>query len=119
MKPLAERFALRVNLNGPIPAHRPELGPSHEWTGATQGSLGYGSIRVDGRRRLAHCVAFFLAEGRWPSPQGLHHCDNPPCVRREHLFEGSQADNQRDMVAKGRHGRRAHDDAGLLMLLIR
>lgn len=33
----------------------------------------------------------------------LHRCDNPPCIRPEHLFLGTQADNIEDAVAKGRH----------------
>lgn len=40
-----------------------------------------------------------------PLPAGvnvLHHCDNPPCFRFDHLFLGTQADNVADMVAKGR-----------------
>lgn len=40
-----------------------------------------------------------------PIPAGqraLHQCDNPPCIRPDHLFLGTQADNVRDMVAKSR-----------------
>jgi hypothetical protein len=33
----------------------------------------------------------------------LHRCDNPPCVRRSHLFLGRHLENQQDKVAKGRH----------------
>lgn len=39
------------------------------------------------------------------TPFVLHRCDNPPCFRDEHLWLGTQADNQADMAAKGRaHG---------------
>ena len=53
--------------------------------------------------RKAHRVAFELANG--PIPDGVmvcHHCDNPPCVRPDHLFLGTNSENQRDSVQKGR-----------------
>lgn len=37
----------------------------------------------------------------------LHRCDNPPCVRPEHLFLGTAKDNTQDMIRKGRAGRAA------------
>jgi hypothetical protein len=69
---------------------------------------GYGSfvrLQEDGSHRLegAHRVAWELTHG--PIPDGLrvcHHCDTPPCVRPDHLFLGTQADNMADMQRKGR-----------------
>ena len=51
----------------------------------------------------AHRVAWMLAHG--PIPRGmnvLHRCDVPRCVNPDHLFLGTQHDNVRDMIAKGR-----------------
>lgn len=73
-----------------------------EWTGA-RNTRGYGTYSA----RLAHRVAY--AEARGAIPDGMyvcHHCDNPPCVRPDHLFLGTPTDNVRDMIAKGRVPRR-------------
>lgn len=72
------------------------------WTRATT-DFGYGKIGDGPRWRGTHVVSWELANG--PVPQGLcvlHRCDNPPCVRPEHLFLGTVDDNNQDMIRKGR-----------------
>ncbi|MCH8043014.1 MAG: HNH endonuclease [Planctomycetes bacterium] len=52
-----------------------------------------------------HRLAWEFANGR-PVPQGLqvlHDCDNPPCCNPSHLFLGTNADNNADMMSKGRN----------------
>lgn len=100
---LASRFWTRVDKNGPVPAHCPELGPCHIWLGS-RGNSGRGKIKYRGVSYGAPRVAFLLTHGRWPSVCALHKCDagHLGCVRPDHLFEGSFFDNMADMFAKGR-----------------
>lgn len=51
-------------------------------------------------------VAFRLLRGHWPDPQALHGCDNPGCCNAEnpeHIHEGTQLQNMREMNDRGRH----------------
>lgn len=73
-----------------------------EWT-ACKNKLGYGNIGWKGKVELAHRVAWSLANGRWPKLCVLHSCDNPGCVNPAHLREGTDADNNRDMMERGRN----------------
>lgn len=73
------------------------------WTGAPATKEGYGRVGIDGRKHLVHRLSYVLANGQIPDGLlVLHTCDNPPCVRPDHLFVGTDADNRADMVAKGR-----------------
>ena len=66
----------------------------------------YGKIKYSGRFYSSHRMAYHLAHG--PIPDGLlvcHKCDNQKCCRPDHLFAGTNADNQQDMLAKGRENR--------------
>ena len=77
--------------------------------GGKIGNRGYGLVYVEtlpnGREKwaLAHRVVYEGLVG--PIPEGMflcHHCDNPKCVRPDHIFVGTDADNKADMYAKGR-----------------
>jgi len=89
-----------------------------EWQGgrvkhtAGSGEKAYGAFapRTD-EIYPAHRYSYELAYGKIEGHVGhdpeheicvLHRCDNPPCVRPDHLFLGSDADNIADMYAKGR-----------------
>jgi len=95
-------FWNKVNKDGSIPAHCPELGQCWEWTGGLT-SQGYGSIVYGGENTVSHRVAWKLAYGKIPPKMViLHKCDNPKCVRPEHLSMGTHQNNSDDMVAKNR-----------------
>jgi hypothetical protein len=102
---MADRFWEKVNKDGPIPEHCPELGPCWLWANAVN-EHGYGVMRPAGKRTgpgvKAHRVSAELAGMDIRGRVVRHRCDNPPCVNPAHLIPGTQADNARDRVERGR-----------------
>jgi len=96
-RPQADRLWEKVDKNGPI---HPVLGTACWLWMAGRNKLGYGLFDCGS----AHRIAWILTNGPPPpdTPFVLHRCDNPPCCNPDHHFLGTQADNIRDMVAKGR-----------------
>ena len=104
-RPLSERFWPKVE----------KTDGCWLWRGTLNG-YGYGRITVDGRRVVGAHVASWLLHHDAPPPGRcvLHRCDNPRCVRPDHLFLGDRADNLLDMWGKARarpHGRTPLNDA--------
>jgi hypothetical protein len=97
-RPVADRFWEKVEK---IPFHT-----CWEWIAGR--SNGYGAMtyfplgsRI--RTELAHRISWVLANGPIPEEMHvLHKCDNPGCVRPDHLFLGTNDDNIQDKTVKGR-----------------
>lgn len=97
--PIKDRFFAKVNPAGPWPKDR-RLGRCWSWLGKI--NQRYGHLWI-GYLSGAHRVSWMLHFGQIPVGLCvLHTCDNPICVNPNHLFVGTQADNNRDMWAKGR-----------------
>jgi hypothetical protein len=80
------------------------------WTGPRRGlhDTGYGAF---GKNEYAHRFIFRMIYGDIPKGKSVcHRCDVPLCVNPRHLFCGTQQDNMRDMVSKGRHFKRRGGD---------
>lgn len=99
-KSFAERFWSKVDASS--------LTGCWIWLGGHT-NVGYGLIRApEGKRNmLAHRASYEMHHG--PIPDGMlvcHTCDNPRCVRPDHLFVGAPKTNTQDAVRKGRisHG---------------
>lgn len=76
------------------------------WIGC-KNKKGYGVFRMFARGIQAHRASWWIHKGEKVPDHLLacHTCDNPSCVNPDHIFIGTNKDNMRDMVEKGRKPR--------------
>lgn len=75
----------RALLDGPVPGHRPDLGPCWVWSASLFQTTGYGQFRAR-TSSVAHVFAYEEIVGPVPADHDLHHmCENKACVRPDHL----------------------------------
>lgn len=74
-----------------------------EWT-AARDKDGYGMFAKEHRKQVrAHRYAFELLGHEIPGGSiVMHTCDNPSCVRPDHLRIGTHRENTQDAIRKGR-----------------
>jgi hypothetical protein len=73
-------------------------------TSHSRNQKGYPILVQD--NKYSHMSRFIWKEcfGEIPNEmQVLHKCDNPSCINPEHFFLGTNADNVKDKMTKGRH----------------
>lgn len=81
--------------------HVDKQGDCWLWMGAL--TNGYGQVHVNNRHGYAHRFSWEFVNGQIPDGMVIcHHCDVKRCVNPKHLFIGTQLDNVRDCIAKGR-----------------
>lgn len=65
---------------------------------------GYGECAKARGDSLAHRLSYRAFVGEIPMLGVVRHkCDNPPCCNPDHLVLGTQADNVRDTIERGRN----------------
>lgn len=73
-----------------------------EWQGSLSKS-GYAHIGINDRTYRAHRISYTEWVGEIPAGMLVcHTCDNRKCINPEHLWLGTNSDNMRDCVSKGR-----------------
>lgn len=91
--------------------HISQTGTCWVWMGGCD-TRGYGQMKIRNSRKAERVHRrVWEMEHLKKIPKGmlvLHRCDNSLCVRPDHLYIGTHADNSRDAVKRGRSSRGEH-----------
>jgi hypothetical protein len=91
-KQVQERFWRKVN----------KTPDCWEWTSG-KSKFGHGRFKLNRSLYSSHVLSIWSHTNEAPHGRfACHICDNPACVRPEHLWYGSASDNMKDAYKKGR-----------------
>jgi len=83
--------------------NKQEIEKCWEWIGTTDRN-GYGSLQINKKYYLAHRLIYYFHYNVWPNGLVVRHkCDNRKCCNPHHLELGTDKDNARDTINRGRN----------------
>jgi len=92
-----DRFWSKVDIRGPDECWNWNASSSHR-------GGGYGSFWIDGKIVYSHRFAWILTNGDIPDGLWVLHkveCHNKGCCNPNHLYLGTNSDNQKDSIENG------------------
>ena len=92
-----DRFWSKVN--------KKDLNKCWEWLGKARcgKSMSYGQFWLNGKNCTPHRISYEIKYGSFDKNlHVLHKCDNPICINPKHLWLGTNKDNIKDKMQKGR-----------------
>jgi len=106
------RFWAKVDKNGDVPEHRPDLGRCWLWKGCTK-PKGYGKLTLNGFTMYAHLVSYWLVRGVGIEETSDHLCRVRRCVNPWHIEDVTmKVNNSRGNSRSGINSRKTHCQNG-------